>query len=87
MLYATDSSCMTVLLLAAVAGVCGDPYQESPITNIANFAGPVTTYTSGQTIRVTVRLQVNHGGRLTFRLCDRRSNLDQSCFNARPLLR
>jgi hypothetical protein len=68
--------------------VCGDPYQEvSPATNLATFQGPVTTYQSGQTIRVTVRLQVNHGGRLTFRLCDRRTNLDQACFNARTLLR
>uniref|UniRef100_A0A383WKR5 Uncharacterized protein n=1 Tax=Tetradesmus obliquus TaxID=3088 RepID=A0A383WKR5_TETOB len=69
-------------------GVCGDPYQEvSPATNIANFPGPVTTYQSGQVIRANVRLQVNHGGRITFRLCDRRSNLDQGCFNARTLLR
>uniref|UniRef100_A0A383WNU1 Uncharacterized protein n=1 Tax=Tetradesmus obliquus TaxID=3088 RepID=A0A383WNU1_TETOB len=70
------------------SGVCGDPYQEvSPATNIANFLGPVTTYQSGQIIRANVRLQVNHGGRITFRLCDRRTSLDQGCFNARTLLR
>ncbi|WIA36814.1 hypothetical protein OEZ86_008069 [Tetradesmus obliquus] len=73
---------------AGSPGVCGDPYQEiSPATNIANFPGPVTTYQSGQVIRANVRLQVNHGGRITFRLCDRRTNLDQGCFNARTLLR
>ncbi|WIA36822.1 hypothetical protein OEZ86_008086 [Tetradesmus obliquus] len=68
-------------------GVCGDPYQEAPASNMANIRGPVTTYRSGQVFRVNVRLQVNHGGRLTFRLCDRRTNLDQACFNARTLVR
>ncbi|WIA16618.1 hypothetical protein OEZ85_013285 [Tetradesmus obliquus] len=72
---------------AGSPGVCGDPYQEAPASNMANYAGPVTTYRSGQTITVNVRLQVNHGGRLTFRLCDRRTNLDQGCFNARTLQR
>jgi hypothetical protein len=82
---ATNPLCSFFLLLS---GVCGDPYQEvSPATNMANFQGPVTTYQSGQIIRVSVRLQVNHGGRLTFRLCDRRTNLDQGCFNSRTLLR
>jgi hypothetical protein len=32
-------------------------------------------------------MQVNHGGRLTFRICDRSTNLDQNCFNGRTLLR
>ncbi|WIA28065.1 hypothetical protein OEZ86_010650 [Tetradesmus obliquus] len=73
---------------AGSPGVCGDPYQEvSPASNMATFQGPVTAYQSGQTIRVSVRLQVNHGGRLTFRLCDRKTNLDQGCFNARTLVR
>lgn len=78
------------LFCAACAGVCGDPYQESPTTNLATFTGltwPVTTFTAGQTFKPTVKLQVNHGGRITFRLCDRRSNLDQACFDGRTLLR
>lgn len=72
------------------AGVCGDPYQEvSPSTNIAAISNyPIQAiYTSGQTVRFSIRMQVNHGGRFTFRLCDRRTNLDQACFNARTLLR
>eukprot|EP00775_Hariotina_reticulata_P006044 gene6044-6282_t len=63
----------------------GDPL----VTNMAALTNyPIqATYTSGQTVRFSVLLQVNHGGRFTFRLCDRRSNLDQACFNARTLLR
>jgi hypothetical protein len=68
--------------------VCGDPTQEvSPATNIANFRGPVTTFAPGSVVRMRVLMQVNHGGRLTFRICDRSSNLDQACFNSRELLR
>jgi hypothetical protein len=70
--------------------VCGDPTQEvSPATNIAAISNyPIQArYTSGQTVRFTVNLQVNHGGRFTFRLCDRRDNLDQGCFDQRVLLR
>lgn len=76
--------------LSICSGVCGDPYQEvSPLTNIAAITNyPIqATYTSGQTVTFTIKMQVNHGGRMTFRLCDRRTDLNQACFNARTLLR
>jgi len=77
-------------LSICASGVCGDPYQEvSPLTNIAAITNyPIqATYTSGQTVTFTIKMQVNHGGRMTFRLCDRRTDLNQACFNARTLLR
>jgi hypothetical protein len=70
------------------AGVCGDPVQEvSPETNIIGFRGPVTDYQACAVVRFRVLMQVNHGGRLTFRICDRSNNLDQARFNSRVLLR
>jgi hypothetical protein len=74
--------------LTSCAGVCRDPYQgiSSDLTTFTT--GPVTSYTAGQRVSFRVRMQVNHGGRLTFRICDRSTGLDQNCFtNGRTLLR
>jgi hypothetical protein len=51
------------------AGVCGDPVQEWPTTNIAAISNyPIQgRYVSGNTVRFTVNMQVNHGGRFTFK--------------------
>jgi hypothetical protein len=82
------ASALLLLLLLLCAGVCGDPTQEVfPLTDIANFRGPVTDYAPGSIVRFRVLMQVNHGGRLAFCICDRSSNLDQACFNSRQLLR
>jgi hypothetical protein len=79
---------LLLLPLLYCAGVCGNPTQEVfPHTDIANFRGPVTDYAPGSIVRFRVLMQVNHGGRLAFRICDRSSNLDQACFNSRQLLR
>jgi len=68
-------------------GVCGDPFQGLS-TNMAGTTYPISaTYTSGQTVEFRVNLRVNHGGVYRFRLCNRRTNLDQACFNALPLVR
>ncbi len=66
--------------------MCGDPYQGIA-SDLTSFVGPVTSFTAGQTVRMRVKMQVNHGGRLTFRICDRSSGLDQNCFDSRTLFR
>jgi hypothetical protein len=68
------------------AGVCGDPWQHYS----SNYAGmsslPIqATYASGSTINVEWLISANHGGRIGFKLCPRRTNLNQACFDANPL--
>ena len=69
-------------------GVCGDPYQEQATTNFAwqGFSSQAT-YASGGIINVEVMLNVNHGGKFEFSLCNRNSNLDQACFDSNRLRR
>lgn len=68
-------------------GVCGDPYQGMASAFAANPTAIQVTYTAGQTINLEVRLNVNHGGRFGFKLCNRRTGIDQACFNQYPLVR
>ena len=69
-------------------GVCGDPYQGEQSTNFAgrNFSSQAT-YGEGSVITVDMALNVNHGGRFEFFLCNGKTNLTQSCFNKYPLKR
>jgi Lytic polysaccharide mono-oxygenase, cellulose-degrading len=73
-----------------LAGVCGDPFQHYPnntyyatMTNLPNQA----TYRAGANVTFTWDLTVNHGGRIGFKICARRTNLTQSCFDRNPLFR
>lgn len=43
------------------------------------------TYASGSTINVEWLISANHGGRIGLKLCPRRTNLNQACFDANPL--
>jgi hypothetical protein len=62
--------------------------DQSPLSSFGTTTSPIqATYTAGQTISITIKLNVNHGGRFGFKLCTRRTNLDQTCFNTHQLLR
>ena len=72
------------------AGVCGDPFQHH---NNASFYAAMTglpnqaTYNAGANVSFTWDITVNHGGRIGFKICPRRTNLVQSCFDRNPLFR
>lgn len=72
-------------------GVCGDPFQAAAGQASTNFVGASpniqATYIQGQTISITIDVNINHGGRFAFSVCSRNSNLDQTCFNQNPLQR
>ncbi|WIA43871.1 hypothetical protein OEZ86_010284 [Tetradesmus obliquus] len=69
-------------------GVCGAPYQHDGDWNRYVGAGPnQATYTAGGVINVGWWIQVNHGGRIGVKLCNRRDNIDQGCFNQFQLQR
>ena len=83
---------LTPLLSASwlLVGVCGDPFQHhdnpsyyATMTNLPNQAN----YTAGTTVTLTWDITVNHGGRIGFKICARRTNLTQACFDRNPLFR
>lgn len=67
--------------------MCGDPYQAMSTSFATQPTDIQATYTAGQTINLQVLLNVNHGGRFGFKLCNRRNSLDQACFDQFPLVR
>lgn len=68
-------------------GVCGDPFQDASTNFVAAAHSVQATYSQGQTIDITVDVNVNHGGRFSFSVCNRNSGLDQSCFDQNKLER
>lgn len=73
------------------AEVCGDAFQDLRDPSLGNyFATKVTqatSFTAGQRVRFSWQLTANHGGFLAFKICSRNTNLDQACFDAKPLQR
>jgi hypothetical protein len=45
------------------------------------------TYTQGAVISLNAFLTANHGGKFSFRVCPRSSNLDEACFGTNFLTR
>ncbi|KAF6256157.1 hypothetical protein COO60DRAFT_1530799 [Scenedesmus sp. NREL 46B-D3] len=70
-------------------GVCGDPYQHyGDASFYSRSPGAIqATYSAGATINVQWWIQVNHGGRIGVKLCNRRDNIDQACFDQFQLQR
>ena len=71
------------------AGVCGDPYQHfADSSYYSRMVTPIqATYSAGSIITVQSWIHVNHGGRIGVKLCPRRDNINQACFDAFPLTR
>lgn len=74
------------------AGVCGDPWQSLTDPTYATFFAnqvmtPSATFTPGQRVRFAWQLTANHGGFFAFKICPRKTGLDQACFDANPLFR
>ena len=72
---------------AGFPGVCGDPYQDQSTNYAGQGFSSQATYASGGIINVEVMLNVNHGGKFEFFVCNRNNNLDQACFNSNRLIR
>ena len=70
-------------------GICGDPWFDSPRAHEApggQFAtGTITkSYTTGQTIPVSIEITTNHKGYFTFKLCPNNNpskDPTQDCFD------
>ena len=85
---ASTGNGLGTLRIVGHPGVCGDPYQDETNSNFVGRAfSSQATYASGSVIQLKMALNVNHGGRFQFFLCNRKSNLVQSCFDAYPLKR
>lgn len=71
-------------------GVCGDP-AGGPYANerggIYDRGQIGRYYEEGQTINVTIDITAAEGGAYRFSLCDRSTDLTQSCFDRYPLKR
>ncbi|GIL45914.1 hypothetical protein Vafri_3035 [Volvox africanus] len=69
------------------ADVCGDPHQDVGDLNMRSTATAIqATYTAGQTITVSYRMTVNHGGWLSVKICPTtRVNPSQACFDGYTL--
>lgn len=67
-------------------GVCGDPFDISPLGSFANrpFQSRIT-YRQGDVIEIQLTLSANHGGRHAFRLCQGRIP-SEDCFQGNWLL-
>ncbi|KAG1676644.1 hypothetical protein FOA52_008774 [Chlamydomonas sp. UWO 241] len=67
-------------------GICGDPFQTSTDTSYFadRFFGIKATYTESQTIRTSVFISTNHGGRWQFAVCPKpAAQVTQDCFDDR----
>lgn len=57
-----------------------------PAGGVYGPAGVQATYTAGQVITISLLVTAQHGGRHTFRICDR-ANADEACLYANVLQR
>lgn len=61
-------------------------HHPHPAGGVYGPAGVQATYTAGQVITISLLVTAQHGGRHTFRICDR-ANADEACLYANVLQR
>lgn len=61
--------------------------DTAPCCAMQRTSLPAATYNQGGVVQLQIVLTANHGGKFYFRVCPRRSNLDEACFGTNYLTR